>query len=70
MLPEGDPHVMINPSMAVDGLAWKEGTGPGTGENLAIQYCYARCILMCLYTHFFTMSEPRVHCTVSNYTDI
>jgi hypothetical protein len=46
LLPEGGLHVMFSPNKAVDGLTWREVTGPGTmdeeetvnsGEYLACQ---------------------------------
>jgi hypothetical protein len=36
LLPEGGPHVMISPNMVVDGLTWREVTGPG---NLTLSAC-------------------------------
>jgi hypothetical protein len=36
LLPEGGPHVMISPNMVVDGLTWREVTGPGNWYVVAV----------------------------------
>ena len=35
MLPEGGRHVMMSPNMAVEGLTWRDDTGPGTMKELS-----------------------------------